>query len=364
MKWNSAIPAKPTEENHPMSRQPRPTLEPEVLPGDVPNHALTLADEAAVRTDDAEMAFEAARALGQIESAQFSALCAEKVAVETFIKLKKNKAYRAIWLTDADGNRRRCADLEEFCERFMGHSYGKLKELASTYHLLGADLFEQAEKLGFKRNDYRALKALPADDQEVIKQAMSPEVDRDQILDLMQELSVRHASEKAELTAKAKEATETADARSEVIAKKESRINALEEDLHKSRRRLESQTPDEVGEQLRQETAGVGWSIVGRLNVDLAKAFAALDAHARAADCSHDEFMSGVLFDIQRAIHAIREDYAVKERPDGDARPDWTRPDYNPQLDADTEAARQNFIKEHGYDPMPQFPSPHPAGNA
>jgi|GEM_PF-600787 len=167
-----------------------------------------------------------------------------------------------------------------------------------------------------------------------------------------------------ELQAALKDARETSDARSEVIAKKESRINALEEDLHKSRHRLASQTPDEVGEQLRQETAGVGWSIVGRLNVDLAKAFAALDAHARAADCSHDEFMSGVLFDIQRAVHAIREDYAVKERPDGDARPDWTRPDYNPQLDADTEASRQNFIKEHGYDPMPQFAAPHPAGNA
>lgn len=155
-----------------------------------------------------------------------------------------------------------------------------------------------------------------------------------------------------EVRAALRESRETLEARSEVIAKKESRINALEEDLHKARRRLETQTPDEVGEQLRQETAGIGWSIVGRMNVDLAQAFEALDQHGRDNDCTHEEFMAGVLFDIQRALHAIRETHAVKERPDGDARPDWTRPDYNPQLDADTEASRQRFIKEHGYDPL------------
>jgi hypothetical protein len=348
-----------------MSRLPHPTAPVEVVPGEIPAaHELMLAEEAAVRADDAELAFVAARAVGRMEALEFSATVADRARVEVYLELKQNKAYRALSFKDSDGNRRRVADLDEFCEHFLGKSGRRIREMAAHYHLLGSDLYEVSERIGFRNQDYRALKALPADDQEAIKQAMSPEVDRDQILDLMQELAVRHASEKAELTAQAREATETAAARDAIVKAKQMQIDRQDEELHKARHRLASQTPDEVGEQLRQETAGVGWSIVGRLNVDLAAAFAALDAHARAADCSHDEFMSGVLFDIQRAILAIREDYAVKERPDGDARPDWTRPDYNPHLDADTEASRQNFIKEHGYDPMPQFPSPHPAGNA
>lgn len=227
-----------------MSRQPHPTLDPEVLPGDVPGHAITLAEEQALIDADREAAFEAARALGQIEASRFSALCAEKVIVETFLKLKKNKAYRAIQYRDADGKPRRCADLEEFCERFLGKSARVVQELVNNYTLLGADLFEQAEKLGFKRNDYRALKALPADDQDVIKQAMQAD-DRDQVLDLLQELAARHASEKAALTAQAKEATETADARSDVIAKKESMINALQESNSKLKRRQATFTDEE-----------------------------------------------------------------------------------------------------------------------
>lgn len=208
-------------------------------------HALALTEEQATQDIEREAAFEAARALGQIESARFSGLCAEKVMIETFLKLKKNKAYRAIEYRDGSGNLRRCADLEEFCERYLGASYRKVKELADNYHLVGAELFEQSERLGFKRNDYRDLKALPADDQEVIKQAMSADADRDTILGLMQELAARHASEKAALTAKATEADETAEARSDVIAKKESMINALQESNSKLKRRQATFTDEE-----------------------------------------------------------------------------------------------------------------------
>lgn len=308
-----------------MARKPHTPETPEVEPGDVPGHAITLSEEASIRNDDAERAFDAARALGQIEAARFSAQCAEKVMVEVFIKLKENKAYRAVMITDDSGNRRRCADLEEFCEHHLGSSYSKLKELTANYNLLGADLFEQAERLGFRRNDYRALKALPAEDQEIIKQAMQPESGRDQIIDLLQEMAARHASEKAALTAQAKEAEDTAEARSEVIATKERVINTLQEEAHKLRRRLETATPDEVGADLRQETAGIGWSVVGRINTDLAEAFKALDEHAQANECTHDDFMSGVLLEIDTAVLALRERYAVKAQPDGDERPEWVK---------------------------------------
>lgn len=228
-----------------MPRTPHQPAELGDTAGPMPaGHAITVAGEQETADIERVAAFEAARLLGNIEAARFSALCAEKVIVETFLKLKQNKAYRAIEVRDTDGNLRRCADLEEFCERFLGASYRKVKELADNYHLVGAELFEQAERLGFKRNDYRALKALPADDQAAIKAAMQTD-DRDQILDLMQELAARHASEKAALTAQAKEATETAEARSDVIAKKESMINALQESNSKLKRRQATLTDEE-----------------------------------------------------------------------------------------------------------------------
>lgn len=211
-----------------MSRKPHQPAELGDAVGPIPEgHAITVAEEQEARDIESGMAFEAARLLGQIEASQFSARCAQKVVVEVYLKLKQNKAYKAIHIKDEAGNARRCAHLDEFCEHFLGKSSRSVQELVANYHVLGADLFEQAEQLGFKRNDYRALKALPADDQAAIKAAMQSD-DRDQILDLMQELAARHASEKAALTAEATEAKETAAARDEVIASKEATISRLE----------------------------------------------------------------------------------------------------------------------------------------
>lgn len=229
-----------------MPRKPHQPAELGDTAGPMPEaHAITLAEEQAAKDIESEMAFEASRALGQIEAFQFTRQIAGFAQVQAFLKLKENKAYRALTIKDADGKARRVAHLDEFCDHFLGRSARRMQEMASNYHLLGADLYETAERIGFRTQDYRALKALPAEDQEVIKQAMSPEADRDQVLDLLQEMAVRHASEKAALTATATEAEETAEARSEVIAKKESMINALQESNSKLKRRQATFTDEE-----------------------------------------------------------------------------------------------------------------------
>ena len=117
--------------------------------------------------------------------------------------------------------------------------------MATDYHLLGGDLYEAAERIGFRNQDYRALKALPADDQEVIKQAMAAD-DRDQVLDLLQEMAARHASEKAALTAQAAEATETSEARDAVIKAKEETISKLELRATSAERRQATFTDEEA----------------------------------------------------------------------------------------------------------------------
>lgn len=318
-------------------------------------HSIIQADEAELNAIENDMAYVAGKLASRIETALFYETVSQKIVVESYIELKKNNAFRALTFKDTDGKTKNISSLDEFCEHFLKKSQRRVQQMANNYHLIGADLYDTAEQIGFRQKDYTALKALPAEDQDVIKQAM--QADRDQVIDLLQEMAARHASEKTELTAKATEAEETARARSEVIASKEAKINSLEEANSKLKRRIATATPDEVGEQLRTETTGIGWHVVGTLNDDLNRAFEALDEHARANDCTHEEFMSGVLFDIQRAIWAIRERFAVKERPDGDARPDWTRDDFDPES-AVTEGTRQaaeRFEKEHGYNPLKQI---------
>lgn len=310
-----------------MPRKSHAPAEIHAEPGALPAaHALTLADERETNDIEREAAFEAARMLGQIESAQFSARVQEKVIVEIFLRLKKNKAYRAIKLRDESGNLRGCADLEEFCTHFLGASYRKVKELTDNYHLIGPDLYEQAEKIGFRREDYRAFKALPADDQDVIREAMQAD-DRDTVIDLLQEMAARHASEKAALTAEATEAKETAEARDQVVRAKEAKISQLEEANTKLKRRIQTATPDQAGEQLREEVSQFAFGAEAQILGNLRAGFQALAEHADEHGVTHENFMSGCMAQIEAALRSVREEFNVKAAPDADEVPGWVKDD-------------------------------------
>lgn len=332
-----------------MPRKPTPPAEIHAEPGPLPSaHAITLAEERETNDIERDAAFEAARALGQIEASQFSARCAEKVTVEIFLKLKKNKAYRAIKFRDESGNLRACADLEEFCTRHLGASYRKVKELADNYHLIGPELYEQAEKIGFRREDYRAFKALPSDDQDLIKQAMQAD-DRDQVIDLLQEMAARHASEKAALTVEATEAKETAEARDQVVKAKEAKITALEEDNHKLKRRVAKMTPDEVGQQLRDEVGQFAFTAEAEILGNLRAGFQELADHGDNNNCTHENFMSGCLAQIEAALLTIRGEFNVKAKPDADPVPGWLKDARSPEaiVNATLGAEIADFNQRH-----------------
>lgn len=305
-----------------MPRKAHSPAEIHAEPGPIPaGHALTLAEEQETKDLEREAAFEAAKTIGQIEALLFSATVAEKAIVETFLKLKENKAYRSIQFRDADGNLRRVADLGEFCERFLKKSYRRVQEMASNYHLIGADLYETAEQIGFRQKDYTALKALPADDQAIIKQAIAAD-DRDQVIDLLQEMAARHASEKAALQAETTEAKETAEARDQVVRKKEQRLNELEEENHKLKRRVQTTTPDEEALEVRNEADRIAFEAEHAVSANLRKAF----DHLAEFGGQHSEFMLGLITQIELACDVLRADFGLlKAGPDGDSTPIWER---------------------------------------
>lgn len=154
-----------------------------------------------------------------------------------------------------------------------------------------------------------------------------------------------------ELRIALREARENEQATGRVIKQKEETINKLavqlEKDAAKAKRQLETQTPDQIGADLRLEVAGIGYQIEGMISGgkgSLMDAFDALAAHAEANNCTHEEFMSGLLFGIERTLLAVRNKHNVKDVPDGDERPDWTRPDF----DADAVVAAA-LAKEAGH---------------
>jgi hypothetical protein len=178
--------------------------------------------------------FDAIKALGRIEAMQFSATVAEKFIAETAISIKESKKYKGLPYTDENGNRRHVATFEEFCEAFLGKSSRRVRELVSNYNTLGGELYEQAEKLGFRQKDYNALKALPADDRQLIAQAIESE-SLDSALDLMQQLAAKHQREKSALEAETVELKKSIASKDAVIQNRGEKISELEQDLERQR---------------------------------------------------------------------------------------------------------------------------------
>lgn len=184
-----------------MPRKSLPTTPPADVPE--PNHAVIEADTAAMtevglRERLQASALEIGEQLGIIKSAEFYARCAEKLVVEAFVKLKEGKRYKDLIVKKENGESAPCADLDEACRFFLGKSYRYCAQITQNMETVGAKLFESASQLGFRTKDYQAIRALPADDQALVKSAIADTNDRDAVTDLIGELTERHAKKIAE----------------------------------------------------------------------------------------------------------------------------------------------------------------------
>ncbi|MDD5613266.1 MAG: hypothetical protein PHF75_09505, partial [Gallionella sp.] len=129
-----------------------------------------------------------------------------------------------------------------------------------------------------------------------------------------------------ELRAALRESRENYEAQGEVIRKKDEKLNAQEKQLHKLQKRVETASPDEEGAQLREEVNLFAFEAEATILGKLTPGFEALAAHAEENDCTHEEFMSGCLAQIERALIGLRNRFNVKAAPDGDEMPAWLRP--------------------------------------
>ncbi|MGZ4957427.1 MAG: hypothetical protein ACXWAT_11025, partial [Methylobacter sp.] len=174
--------------------------------------------------------FDVIEALGVIKAASFYATVSEKLLAETAINIRDSKKYKGLTGKDQNGNPKQVSGFEEFCEMFLGKSARRVQQLMSNYNQLGPDLYEQAEKIGFRQRDYNALKALPAEDRTIIAQAIEAE-DLDKALDLMQQLAAKHQREK-ELTGKQlDDLAKSVEAKDAVIKGKSAELDKKNEQL-------------------------------------------------------------------------------------------------------------------------------------
>jgi hypothetical protein len=194
------------------------------------------------------------KALGRIEGMDFLRRVGDVAIAQTFAEVRESKKYKGLPFKDANGDTRHVGDFEEFCRVFLGKSYNRCLELSQNLHLLGPELYESAERIGFKSRDYAALKALPEAEQEIVKTALAAD-DKAQVVEILQDLAARHQSERAAMKKQTEDLKADLEARSRLMATKDEKLDRLSVELEKLR-----SLPQNKREELRleQEEAAAG----------------------------------------------------------------------------------------------------------
>jgi hypothetical protein len=269
---------------------------------------------------------EALKMVGRIEAADFLATVAEKMIAETAVALKQSKKYKGLPFTDENKNRRQVATFEEFCKYKLGKSRRRIDELVSNYNQLGPDLYEQAERIGFRQRDYNALKALPNDDRLIIAQAIESE-DLEKALDLMQQLAAKHHREKETTSKQLVDLTDTLEAKDNVIKDKTKMLDSQAERLAKleNAQRKENDQPVSAEQRLldaRSHLQMVTADIKANVTTRLRKAVKNLYEQELEGD-NEQTFMASCLIEIGLELAILRDDYNLPASVSESLMPEW-----------------------------------------
>lgn len=235
-------------------------------------------DEVGARERLQDSAIEIGEQLGIIKSAEFYARCAEKLIVEAFLKLKEGKKYKDLEFRDENGNLHRCADLDEACKHLLGKSYRYCAQITQNMETVGPKLFESASQLGFRTKDYQAIRALPADDQDLVKSAIESASDRDSITSLIAELVERHEKKLTELRADKEAASRVIQSRDADIYAKQGQIDRLQRELAgKQAAQPPEPVPELPGAAALEALAAAALDVVARIDVAFRQHFMAAE---------------------------------------------------------------------------------------
>ncbi|MBK3336369.1 hypothetical protein [Burkholderia pseudomallei] len=134
-----------------------------------------------------------------------------------------------------------------------------------------------------------------------------------------------------ELRGALREARENATAQARLLSDKNAKID----ELAAKKTRVKKVTPDEEGAEIRKETSAIAFEAESVIRGNLRAAFETLAQHAETHGAPHDDFMAGVLGQIQLSLNQLRSEFGVKAAADGDDVPQWLRDTSAGSADAD-----------------------------
>ncbi|MDO9648976.1 hypothetical protein [Glaesserella parasuis] len=269
---------------------------------------------------------EAHEAMGMLKAFNFVGKLLTVGSLKILADIKETKKYKGL-VTYVDGKLLTVGSWEQYVTA-CGLGVKKVDEDLRNLTVFGEDFLETSQRLGLGYREMRKLRQLPEDARaEIVEADYSEATDKEELIEKIEDLTAKHAKEKAELEAKLKRKSDDYDAQAKVLANKNAQIDRLDTELAKKTKAIETQTPDQRGGQLREETTQISYKAEAILRGQVWQAFEALAKHSEETSIDHRQFMSGVLAEYQLILSELQQHFQLDDSPSGSDLPEWARDD-------------------------------------
>lgn len=267
---------------------------------------------------------EAHEAMGMLKAFNFVGKLLTVGSLKILADIKETKKYKGL-VTYIDGKLLTVGSWEQYVTA-CGLGVKKVDEDLRNLTVFGEDFLETSQRLGLGYREMRKLRQLPEEARaEIIDADYSEATDKEELIEKIEDLTAKHAKEKAELEAKLKRKSDDYEAQAKVLANKNAQIDRLDTELAKKTKAIETQTPDSKGALLRQETTAISYSAEAILRGQLYKAFETLTQHQAETGIDHRQFMSGLLAEYQLILSELKSQFNINDQPSDDDLPDWAK---------------------------------------
>ena len=265
---------------------------------------------------------QAYEAVGMLKMGEFQRKLLTVSTIKILAEFKESKRYKDLDIADSSGNRQRVSSWEDFCNA-LGMSRQKVDLDIQNLTVFGEDFLEYGQRIGLGYRDLRKLRQTPeAERMEIIGTAKQDNTSKEDLLELIEDLSSKHSREKNELESRLQDLQETAEAKDKVIADKNKKVDELAEKLAKKQTGAKEPKAEDVGSDLLMMLSSLEVSIRSQVS-RLKELFDQLNAHREAHGINHTAKMVGTLNQIILDCETLRENYALPTEAPTDDVPEW-----------------------------------------
>ncbi len=191
--------------------------------------------------------------LGRVQAVQAISSMLDAISLSQLQEIKNNKTYKALkgQTQTVNGVEYDLGAWEGFCYA-IGSSRSKVDEGLQNLALLGESALKKVEALGMTTRELRKLRRLDMNEQQVIIGEIETNVgDKESIIELIEDMSVKHKKEKEALEKQIADEKAERQATDKVIGNKNKKIDELEKQLA----RKENASPFDRATEYAQEVA-------------------------------------------------------------------------------------------------------------